>query len=121
MVYDLEEYKQTLQNIIDKYLPKNSRFSVKDFNQEEIYYLASLFLEKDPQKRKKIYDEIEMKQKLAKKEFEDAERSFLEMNNEIIMKKNKYDRIFGTIRDLDELFGDIEVEQELNTDLKTIF
>jgi hypothetical protein len=31
---ELEEYKTTVQNIIDKYLPEDKRFSVKDFTEE---------------------------------------------------------------------------------------
>jgi hypothetical protein len=31
---ELKEYKKTVQNIINKYLPENEQFSVKDFSQE---------------------------------------------------------------------------------------
>jgi hypothetical protein len=31
---ELEEYRKTVQTIIDKYLPENRRFSVKSFTEE---------------------------------------------------------------------------------------
>ena len=62
---ELEEYKKTVQTIIDKYLPEDKRFSVKDFSEEWLYYIASLFLEKNPEKREEIYQEIEAKKKEA--------------------------------------------------------
>ncbi len=114
---ELEEYKTTVQNIIDKYLPEDKRFSVKDFTEEWLYYLASLFLEKDPEKRKEIYKEIEIKKNEAEKKFKNAERKFLELNNEIIEKKEEYDKIFNTIKELDSLSNDINVDNQLNSDL----
>lgn len=114
---ELREYKKTVQDIIDKYLPEDQRFSVKNFNQEWLYYLASLFLEKDSEKRKKIYKEIEIKKKEAEKRFYEAERKFLELNNEIIEKKEEYDKIFNTIRKLDDLSEDVNIDQELDLNL----
>ena len=96
---ELEEYKKTVQDIIDKYLPEDKRFSVKNFTQEWLYYLASLFLEKDPEKRKEIYKEIEIKKNEAEKRFKEAERNFLELNNKIVEKKEEYDKIFNTINE----------------------
>ena len=112
---DLEEYKKIVQNIIDKYLPEDKRFSVKDFTEEWLYYLASLFLEKDPGKRKKIYKEIVIKKNEAEKRFKNAERKFLELNNEILEKKEEYDKIFNTIKELNSLSNDIDVDNQLNS------
>lgn len=114
---ELEEYRKTVQTIIDKYLPENRRFSVKSFTKEWLYYLASLFLEKDPEKRKKIYKEIEIKKNEAEKKFKNAERKFLELNNEILEKKEEYDKIFNTIKELNSLSNDIDVDNQLNSDL----
>ena len=114
---ELEEYKKTVQDIIDKYLPKDKRFSVKNFTQEWLYYLASLFLEKDPEKRKEIYKEIEIKKNEAEKRFKEAERNFLELNNEIVEKKEEYDKIFNTINELNALSNDVNVDQELDSNL----
>lgn len=114
---ELEEYRKTVQTIIDKYLPENRRFSVKSFTEEWLYYLVSLFLEKDPEKRKKIYKEIEIKKNEAEKKFKNAERKFLELNNEILEKKEEYDKIFNTIKELNSLSNDIDVDNQLNSDL----
>jgi len=114
---ELEEYRKTVQTIINKYLPENRRFSVKSFTEEWLYYLASLFLEKDPEKRKKIYKEIEIKKNEAEKKFKNAERKFLELNNEILEKKEEYDKIFNTIKELNSLSNDIDVDNQLNSDL----
>jgi len=114
---ELEEYKKTVQDIIDKYLPEDKRFSVKNFTQEWLYYLASLFLEKNPEKRKEIYKEIEIKKNEAEKRFKEAERNFLELNNEIVEKKEEYDKIFNTINELNALSNDVNVDQELDSNL----
>lgn len=114
---ELEEYKKTVQTIIDKYLPEDKRFSVKDFSEEWLYYIASLFLEKNPEKREEIYQEIEAKKKEAEERFKHAERNFLELNNEILEKKEEYDRIFGTINELNSLVQDVDLDQELDTNL----
>ena len=114
---ELEEYKKTVQDIINKYLPEDKRFSVKNFTQEWLYYLASLFLEKDPEKRKEIYKEIEIKKNEAEKRFKEAERNFLELNNEIVEKKEEYDKIFNTINELNALSNDVNVDQELDSNL----
>lgn len=114
---ELEEYKKTVQDIIDKYLPEDKRFSVKNFTQKWLYYLASLFLEKDPEKRKEIYKEIEIKKNEAEKRFKEAERNFLELNNEIVEKKEEYDKIFNTINELNALSNDVNVDQELDSNL----
>ena len=114
---ELEEYRKTVQTIINKYLPEDRRFSVKDFTEEWLYYLASLFLEKNPEKRKKIYKEIEIKKNEAEKKFKNAERKFLELNNEILEKKEEYDKIFNTIKELNSLSNDIDVDNQLNSDL----
>ena len=114
---ELEEYKKTVQDIINKYLPEDKRFSLKNFTQEWLYYLASLFLEKDPEKRKEIYKEIEIKKNEAEKRFKEAERNFLELNNEIVEKKEEYDKIFNTINELNALSNDVNVDQELDSNL----
>lgn len=114
---ELEKYKKIVQDIIDKYLPEDKRFSVKDFTQEWLYYLASLFLEKDPEKRKEIYKEIETKKKEAEKRFKESERNFLELNNEILAKKDEYDKIFNTINELNSLSDDVNIDQELDSNL----
>ena len=114
---ELEKYKQTIQNIIDKYLPEKKRFSVNNFTEEWLYYLASLFLEKDPEKRKNIYAEVEIKKKEAEERLRGAEYNFLELENEIVERKEEYDKIFNTIGELYLLSNDIDIDQELDSNL----
>jgi hypothetical protein len=57
----LEEYKKTLQRIIDKYLSKKGWFSVEDMNAEQLYYIASILSEKDEKKRTQLWEELEKK------------------------------------------------------------
>lgn len=114
---ELEKYKQTIQNIIDKYLPEKKRFSVNNFTEEWLYYLASLFLEKDPEKRKNIYAEVEIKRKEAEERLRGAEYNFLELENEIVERKEEYDKIFNTIGELYLLSNDIDINQELDSNL----
>ena len=115
---ELEKYKKTVQDIIDKYLPESERFSVKDFTQEWLFYLASLFLEKDYERRKEIYNEIEIRKKEAEKRFYEAERNFLELNDEIMKKKEEYNKMFNSIDEINSLFDNINTDQELDSTLK---
>ena len=117
---DLEEYKKTVQNIIDKYLPEDKRFSVMDFSEEWLYYITSLFLEKDPEGRRKILIEIGVKKAEAEERLKQAEYNFLELNNEILMKKEEYDKIFNTIDDLNLLVENINLDKELNSNLDVL-
>lgn len=110
-------YRKTVQNIINKYLPEDKRFSVEDFSEEWLYYITSLFLEKDPDKRKEIYKEIEEKRKEAEIRLQKAEHNFLELNNEIMERKEEYDKIFSTIRELNSLSNDVNIDLDLDASL----
>ncbi len=66
----LAETKKILQSILDKHLPPEVRFSVKDFDREEIWYVSRLLLEKDDKKRELIRNEISEKVKNLKHEYE---------------------------------------------------
>ncbi len=113
----LEEYRKTIQSIIDRILPEDERFSVKDFDEEWLYYISSLFLEKDYKKRKKIYNEIRLKILKTEERLKQVECDFLEFDNEIFVKKNEYDKIFNTIKELRSLVEDINIEEELDSEL----
>ena len=117
---DLEKYKNNVQNIIDKYLPEDKRFSVMDFSEEWLYCITSLFLEKDPEGRRKILIEIGVKKAEAEERLKQAEYNFLELNNEILMKKEEYDKIFNTIDDLNLLVENINLDKELNSNLDVL-
>ena len=90
---------------------------MKDFDEEWLYYIASLFLEKDYKKRKKIYNEIRLKILKTEERLKQVECDFLEFDNEIFVKKNEYDKIFNTIKELRSLVEDINIEEELDSEL----
>ena len=103
---ELNEYKSTIQQIIDKHLPAEKRFSVQDFTQEEIWYLSRLFLEKDEAEREKIRKEIDEKRKAAHKDL-------LEEFEDIKAHKEKYDTLFSSIDDINSLKLDIDLDTQL--------
>ena len=104
----LEEYKNTIQNIIDKYFPENLRFSVKDYTQEQIRYVSRLLLEKDEKKRRIILNEINEKIKSMEYEYE---KVFSEVEN----YKRKYDNQMEIFDNLEKLIDDIELERTINS------
>lgn len=107
---NLEEYKTIVQNIINKYFPEDKRFSVKDYNKEQLWYVCRLLLEKDNKKRKEIWKEIAEKLRIAKYEYE-------KKYYEIVKNKELFDNYNNSIEDIDDLANDIEVENEIDTSL----
>ena len=103
---ELEEYRETIQKIVDKHLPAEKRFSVQDCSQEEIWYLSRLFLEKDEAEREKIRKEIDEKRKAAHKDL-------LEEFEDIKAHKEKYDTLFSSIDDINSLKLDIDLDTQL--------
>lgn len=102
----LKGFKATIQKIIDKYLPEESRFSVEDMNAEQIYYVASILSEKDEKKRKEIRKELEKKSK-------EADKTLKEDYIEILSLKDKYNNIFKSAEDLGSLKEDIDADIDL--------
>jgi hypothetical protein len=74
-------------------------------------------LEKDSEKRNKIYEEIKLKTVEAEGMLNQAEYNFWKLNSEILVKKDEYDKIFNTIKELNSLIEDVNIEQELNSEL----
>lgn len=110
---EFEEYKKTVQSIIDKYLPEGKKFSVKDFNKEQIWYVCRLLLEKDDEKRKKIWKEIDGKLNLSKYEYE-------KQYYEIMKNKELFDNYNNSTKDIDNLTDDIEAESKMDAYLDNI-
>ena len=108
-----EKMKQTVQSILDKYLPSDKQFSVKDYNKQQIWYLCRLLLEKDDEKRKVIWDEIQNELKYAKYEYE---KQF----SEILKHKEEFDNFVSNLKSMDDLVNDIEAENEIDDNLKNI-
>ena len=110
---NLKKMKQIIQKILDKYLPPEDRFSVKNFGYEEIRYLCRILLEKDDKKREKIWKEIEDRVKQLKYE---CDTDF----NEIEKYKELFDNKTDVFDETVDLLNDIEIESELNSELDNI-
>ena len=102
----LNSFKATIQKIINKYLPEESRFLVKDMNAEQIYYVASILSEKDDKKRNEIWKELEKKSK-------EADKTLREDYLEILSLKDKYNNILKSANDLGSLKEDINADIDL--------
>lgn len=101
------KYKDTVQKIIDKYFPEDKKFSVHDFNNEQLWYVCRLLLEKDNEKRKDIWNEIKNKLKHAKYTYEIQ-------YNDIMEHKELFDNYNNTIKNFDNLTNDMEAENEMD-------
>ena len=56
---NLQEAKNFLQKIINKYIPEEERFSIQEINEEQIWFLIEFFLEKDEIERDRIWAILE--------------------------------------------------------------
>ena len=108
---ELEEYRETIQKVVDKHLPAEKRFSVKDFSQEELRYLSRLFLAGTKEERDKIRKEMDDRQKAA-------HQSFLEQVEDINYHKDKYDTIFNSIDEINSLNLDMNLDSDLDSALQ---
>jgi hypothetical protein len=109
----LAETKKILQSILDKHLPPEVRFSVKDFDREEIWYVSRLLLEKDDKKRELIRNEISEKVKNLKHEYETK-------FSEVMKYKELFDNQKKTNNEKGNLLNDIESDKEIDTALENI-
>lgn len=110
----LEEYRETVQKIIDKYLPEEKRFSVKNFSEEWLFYVAGYFTEKDEGKRKALWNEMTKKRVESEERLKKAEYEFQTEDIDIKKEKEKYDNIFNTLEGLWDLTRDISLDSQLN-------
>lgn len=117
---ELNEYRTTVQQIIDKHLPEDKRFSVQNFSLEWLQDLASLLLEKDEGKRDKIWAQIKEKRDKAIERFKKAEYEFLQEDAEIENKIEEYKNIFNSLDELNWLEEDINTDKELDKELDNI-
>lgn len=117
---ELNECRATVQRILDKYLPEEKRFSVKNYSPEWLYDLVSLLLEKDEKEREKIWERIDKKRNEAIEKFKKAEYEFLLENAELEEKKAEYDNIINSINELNWLVENIDADKELDEELNNI-
>ena len=108
-----EKMKRKLQDILDKHLSPEDRFSVKEFSKEEIRYLCRLLLEKDDKKRQLILKEIEDRVNELKYE---CDCEF----NEVERYKNLFDIKNKVFNETDEILDDIELENQFDSELSKI-
>lgn len=100
------EMKKLLQSILDKRLPAKYRFSVESFDKEDVYNMCRLLLEKDDVKRNYIWKELDKKRKNSIEQF------LLDLND-IERKKAELDNYLWVSNDLNILFNDVVVDEEL--------
>ena len=114
---ELLQYRTTLQTIIDKYLPPEKRFSVENFSEEWLFDLASLLLEKDENKREKIWKQIKKKEDKAIQRFKKAEKAFLQESNTINKKVWEYTTVLNAMKENNNLMNQIFLDQKLDNQL----
>ena len=110
---EFEKMKQTVQDILDRHLPSDRRFSVKSYSKEQIWFLCRLLLAKQDLERKVIWNEIYNKLKCSKYEYE-------KQYFEILERKEEFDNLVLNLKDLDALIVDVETEKEIDENLDNI-
>ncbi len=116
---DLIKYREMMQKIIDKHLPPEKRFSVKNYSEEALYFLASLLHEKDKEKRNEIRKEISRRREEAFKRFQNSEKEFLLERNYINKIVSEYNTIFDSMTEKFEIINDIHLNQEFDNLLES--
>ena len=110
---EFENMKRALQDILDKHIPVDKRFSVMNFNKEQIWYVSKLLLEKDDKKRELLFMEIE--NKLKESQFELRKQYY-----EILKNKELFDNYVSVLKGTDDLLNDMESDNELELALENI-
>ena len=124
----LNEYRETIQKILDKYLPEDKRISTKDMSQEWLYFFASYLTEKDENKRQELWDEwkkeVNRQMKDAEAEYEEAKKKLSQDYAEITTTKEKYDNImnalFGSASSLNNLMNDVDAMKEMEDEINKL-
>ncbi|MBQ7075054.1 hypothetical protein IJM86_08715 [bacterium] len=111
---DLVKYREMMQKIIDKHLPPEKRFSVKNYSEEALYFLASLLHEKDKEKRNEIRKEISRRREEAFKRFQNSEKEFLLEDNTMHQKLAEYRTILDSFTPQQHLINDIQLIQNIS-------
>lgn len=84
---NLYEVKEYLQNLLDKYLSEEDRFSIIDFDEELILVLVDLLLERDETKKYDIYDKLQEKSIQLDKKIKFDYEQIIKISNKIILWK----------------------------------
>lgn len=102
---NLNEIKDYIQKLLDKYLPEDDRFNIKDFDEELTFILVDLLIEKDETKKvgiyKKLYEKAEILNKKIKWEYDEI----VKISNKIILQKFKKQEE-KELEDIEKLFDE---------------
>ena len=109
----LNEVKKQVQTILDHHLPEEKRFSVEELNEEGLFLLIDLLLEKDDKKRENMFKDIKKRIKLAKKDLRITYTKILEI-------KDKVDYTKHNSKTLQDLWNSIESDNEFDSKLQDL-
>ena len=104
----LDEVKNEVQKILDKYLPRKQRFSVQDLDEESVFLLIDLLLEKDDLERWYVWFRIQEKLNKNHMKVELDHEKILEIKDKLnYLKENN----FQNLSDLKDI---VNIESELD-------
>lgn len=84
---NLGEIRSFLQWLLDKYLEPEQRFSLDDLDEEMLFLLIDLFLEKDDLERERLWEQVRNKLIEAQEWLRNDYEKIMEIKNRLIMKK----------------------------------
>lgn len=84
---NLGEIRSFLQWLLDKYLEPEQRFSLDDLDEEMLFLLIDLFLEKDDLGRERLWEQVRNKLIEAQEWLRNDYEKIMEIKNRLIMKK----------------------------------
>lgn len=110
---ELEKIKQFVQKILDKYIEPENRFSIKDLDEESVFLLIDLLLEKDELEREKIWAQIDEKIREHKINLRVDFESVKEIKDILDFQKIE-------VSDLSDLKELVNIENDFEESLKNI-
>lgn len=84
---NLGEIRSFLQWLLDKYLEPEQRFSLDDLDEEMLFLLIDLFLEKDDLERERLWEQVRNKLIEAQEWLRNDYEKIMEIKNRLILKK----------------------------------
>lgn len=112
-IEELDAVKAEVQKILDNHLDENQRFSIQDLDEESTFLLIDLLLEKDENKREKVWSQIEKEINTNKMKIESTYEKIIEIKDKLDSLKNKYN-------DLNNLKNIINADTELKNQLNNM-
>ena len=110
---ELNEIKKQVQNILDRHLKPEERFSIQDLDEDSVFLLIDLLNEKDDKKREKIREEVH--QRIINLKLK------LRLTTNSVMKiKDTYNCQKEENRNLGDLMESINDDNTLNDQLAVI-